>query len=118
MVKTKEIYKFKLIDYIQSFFNLNNLQTKILEYMLLNKKDYIDITEITENISKDRTNILKSMNRLIDLGLVARTKVKLSKGWKYDYYVVGKDSIINVFTKIVDSHNQTLKEELEEYNLK
>jgi len=60
---------------------------RVLSY-ILTKPDFwvINPTEITRALSRSRNTVYASINRLIDLGYMKRTKTQTKKGFDYEYW--------------------------------
>ena len=72
-------------DIVRSLFALSDNELEILA--CINHNQPIDIKSITQVIPKDRASIVRSIQRLMAVGVVRKEKVSLERGgYKYLYY--------------------------------
>ena len=87
-------------DIIRAIFGLSENELEVLACINHNKP--IDVKGITEIIKKDRASIVRSIQRLMDVGALKKEKVSLEKGgYKYLYYTQPIDEFRDKLRELV-----------------
>ena len=74
-------------DIVRALFGLSENELEVLACINHNKP--VDVKGITKIIKKDRASIVRSIQRLMDVGAVKKEKVSLERGgYKYLYYTL------------------------------
>ena len=90
-------------DIVRALFGLSENELEVLACINHNKP--VDVKGITEIIKKDRASIVRSIQRLMDVGAVKKEKVSLKRGgYKYLYYTLPiiefRDKLKELVTRI------------------
>ena len=90
-------------DIVRALFGLSENELEVLACINHNKP--VDVRGITEIIKKDRASIVRSIQRLMDVGAVKKEKVSLERGgYKYLYYTLPivefRDKLKELVTRI------------------
>lgn len=74
-------------DIVRALFGLSENELEVLACINHNKP--VDVKGITKIIRKDRASIVRSIQRLMDVGAVKKERVSLERGgYKYLYYTL------------------------------
>ncbi|TFG04350.1 MAG: hypothetical protein EU539_10975 [Promethearchaeota archaeon] len=111
ILEEKGIFKSKRL--FKCILGLNDLESKILSYLL--KNENVSTLELTDVFPKDRSSIQRVLQSLIELNLIERHSMSLkeyseikglknrkSRGYLYVYSAKDVDSIKNQFKKLLD----------------
>jgi predicted transcriptional regulator len=104
-------------DVVKALFGLSDNEVEVLASINHNKP--IDVKGITKIIKKDRTAIVRSIQRLMDVGAVKKEKVSLERGgYKYLYHTLPidefRDKLKELIVKISERMEKGIMELSEE----
>jgi len=92
---------------------LNELEGRVLLFLLQNPN--AKIMEISKSLSRHRTSIQKTVNQLINKGLIMRKSVNLRRGYNFIYYSIPKQKIKRNLLEDVDTWSELVKEKIKEW---
>jgi len=104
-------------DVVKALFGLSDNEVEVLACINHNKP--VDIKKIITIIKKDRASIVRSIQRLMDVGAVKKEKVSLAKGgYKYLYFTLPitefRDKLRELVSKISERMEKGIMELSEE----
>jgi predicted transcriptional regulator len=107
--------KIEIKDIVTCSFELNKTDYNLLVF-LLKQKGYMTINDIANDIGLDRTSIQKSMKRLMEKSLVARSQENLEGGgYIFSYMIKDKEKIKKDILEMVNTWNKLVKNEIERW---
>ncbi|MBC8444207.1 MarR family transcriptional regulator [Candidatus Woesearchaeota archaeon] len=96
-------------EIIKCSFDLNKTEYNLLLF-LINSKRELDIKEISEKLSLDRSTIQKAMKLLTQKDLVKRIQTNLENGGYVFFYIVkNKQEIKSKILQSVDNWHNSVK---------
>lgn len=94
-------------DLLKFLFNLNDLDIKILE--LLKDTEEISVVDLAKKLSKDRSTIYRSLQKLVSCGLCSKTTRCLeSGGYYHSYKILPKDELKKQLKKVARDVYETM----------
>ncbi len=88
-------------DIIKAAYALSENELEIM--MCIKNSQPVDIKTLTDIIPKDRATISRSIQRLMGIGIVRKTKINLERGgFKYLYSSLSVDELKNKLTELIN----------------
>ncbi|MHA2358258.1 MAG: hypothetical protein ACXABK_05775 [Candidatus Heimdallarchaeaceae archaeon] len=95
-------------DIVRALFALSDNELEILA--CINHNQPVDIKSITAIIPKDRASIVRSIQRLMAVGVVRKEKVSLERGgYKYLYYSLPMSEFRERLSKLIKRINKRME---------
>ena len=104
-------------DFIAFMYGLSRSDVEVL-HLLLESKEKLDADEIAERLKVTKASVSKSLNSLLDKGLIERDKSEEEqkrKGRPSYVYWVDKDKLYNKLEKDLEKLAVTIKQGLEKH---
>ncbi|BAB65849.1 helix-turn-helix domain-containing protein [Sulfurisphaera tokodaii] len=106
-----------LHEFIAFMYGLSTSDVEVL-HLLMESKEKLDADEIAEKLKVTKASVSKSLNNLLDKGLIERDKAEEAekkKGRPSYVYWVDKDKLIYKLEKDLEKLASSMKEGLEKH---
>ncbi|BFI74702.1 helix-turn-helix domain-containing protein [Sulfurisphaera ohwakuensis] len=106
-----------LHEFIAFMYGLSTSDVEVL-HLLMESKEKLDADEIAEKLKVTKASVSKSLNNLLDKGLIERDKAEgaeKKKGRPSYVYWVDKDKLIYKLEKDLEKLASSMKEGLEKH---